>query len=125
MINRNAEKIISHFKPFYVMNLLLGAFGAAIIIAFSTYFIAPQKKQKKIVTIHITKIVSHFVQNEVNKNVSKEVLEQEVKAYALALEEKLKVFAQAHHLIVLPKEAVIAGIPDYTEVLLNEFNQKQ
>ena len=70
------------------MSLLLGAFGAAIIIAFSTYFIAP--KQKKIVTIHITKIIGHFVQNEVNKNVSKEVLEQEVKAYALNLEAKVK-----------------------------------
>lgn len=116
------EKLKTIFMKEYITHFLAGALGAALILAIYQTFISIPPK---FVTIHLTKLMDEYVKSEVEKKRSKEELSQDVKNYAQQLERALHHFAQTKHLILIPKEAAIAGIPDETEWFLHEFHENK
>lgn len=71
-------------------------------------------------TVNITGIINHFINQESNKNLSPDVLKQEVSEFGNKLEVTLRQLAKEKHITLFPSEAVIAGSQDYTDVV----NQK-
>ncbi len=70
-----------------------------------------------IATVDVMAITTQFIQEEANKNHSKQEKEIAIKAFSHQLEAALQTLSQSKNLILLPKEAVIKGGKDYTVAL--------
>jgi hypothetical protein len=103
---------------FYASSFLFGMLGALVIVIFMNFYISPVPS---IGTVNITSLVDSFIKQESQKNVSPDVLKQEVKSFGMMLEKELKKFSKKNHLVLLPVEAVIAGSHDYTNVIRNKM----
>lgn len=68
-------------------------------------------------TVNITGIINHFIKQESNKNLSPDVLKQEVSEFGNKLEVTLRQLAKEKHITLFPSEAVIAGSQDYTDAV--------
>lgn len=93
---------------------LSGMLGALIVL-FIMEWVTPE--QKMLATVDITRLTQNFIKKEQEKNISQEIIKQEAILFGTQLEKSLKLFAEKHHLILLPREAVMAGSQDYTSVI--------
>lgn len=96
---------------FYGMSALFGMLGALTMTLMVQFFI---KDEPNIATVNITGLVDRFIKQEADKNLSPEVLKNEVKQYGMNLNKELQRLAKEKHLVLMPSEAVIAGSHDYT-----------
>lgn len=100
-------------------SFLFGMLGAMTMLIIAHYISQPPSN---IVTVNITGIVDQFIKYESKKNLSPDVLKDEVKAFGNQLEIHLRRYAHQNHLVILPSEAVIAGSPDHTRIIMNSIN---
>lgn len=100
-------------------SFLSGILGALMVFIIMNVFTAPKIS---IGTINITGLIDQFIKQEGQKNVSPEVLQQEVKTFGMKLEKELKAFSKQNHLILLPSEAVVSGSEDYTMIIKHKMN---
>lgn len=107
---------------FYASSFLFGMLGALIIFMFMNFYISPTPS---IGTVNITSLVDRFIKQESQKNLSPDVLKQEVKTFGMTLEKALQIFSKQNHLVLLPAEAVIAGSHDYTALIRQRLMTKQ
>ena len=91
--------------------LLIGMLGATIVLLFFHVVEPP----RQIVTVDVTGLINHFVKQEAGAKLPVEQLRKQVNAFGQALDTTLKTLARDHQLILLPKEAVIAGAKDITQ----------
>ena len=120
-INLMITKWLSGFNFNHAYAFLFGLLGAMVII-FLTHMMAP--KERQIATVNITQIIKQFTQAEAKKMMTDETLKRETKAFGRHLEETLKKFAETHHLILVPTEAVIAGCEDVTRLITLKLMEK-
>lgn len=112
------KHLIKLFNSQQLSSFLFGTLGA-IIIAILTHFV---DRPKTIATVNITKIVNAFINQERQKNLSKEMLKKETQHFGVQLEFALRKLAEKNNEILLPKEAVIAGSIDETDALYELLN---
>ncbi|MFA6302188.1 MAG: TrbI F-type domain-containing protein [Legionella sp.] len=74
-------------------------------------------RQPAIATVDIVSITSEFIKNEAQKNHSKTEKEFAIKTFSHRLEQALNDLSRSKELVLVPREAVIKGGPDYTSVL--------
>lgn len=96
-----------------------GLLGACLI--FGVYHSFGQQKMQKIATVDISGIIGEFAQHEALQNFPPEKVRADIIHFGRSIEMGIKRFAKSHHVILLPKEAVIAGAVDYTNVFRNEM----
>ena len=102
-------------------SFLFGMLGAMATLIIVHYISQPPSN---IVTVNITGIVEQFIKDESKKNLSPDVLKDEVKEFGNKLEITLRKYAHQNHLVLLPNEAVIAGSQDHTAIIINSINHK-
>ena len=98
---------LQHFS----LQLLLGMLGADLLLML-LHVISPPSKP--IVTVDVATIIQRFVKAEADTKLPPEQLKAHVNTFGKALDETLKTTASDGKLVLLPKEAVIAGAKDIT-----------
>jgi conjugal transfer pilus assembly protein TraW len=91
--------------------MMLSALMGTTISLVLTRVILPSSS---IATVDMTGLMYRFVKSEASGSVSLTEKRVEVRAFSQQLETVLKVIAQEKHVILVPKEAVIAGSQDMT-----------
>jgi hypothetical protein len=76
-------------------------------------------KRPEIATVDILAITSQFIKKEAQKNHSNPERELAIKDFSHRLEEALSELSRSKSLILVPREAVIKGSPDYTNILMD------
>lgn len=76
--------------------------------------------QDKIVTIDVSPILSSFIEGQKNTRLSSDEIDESTLKFAERLEKVIKNKAKEQGLIIVPKQAVIAGSRDYTKVIQDE-----
>lgn len=102
------------------LTVLLGMLGALIVLLAVECF---TPSHQKIATVDITGLTQQFIEDSHAKNLSKDELKNETVIFGKTLEKTIKQFAYQHNLIIVPKEAVMAGGQDYTRdisILIDE-----
>ena len=94
----------------FISPLLAGMLGAALLLLFF-HLIAPVKP---IVTVDVNYVIRHFIQTQSQQRLSKSHLQQRTQRFSQTLAYALQQFTHDRHVILLPKEAVIAGAQDVT-----------
>ena len=93
---------------------LMGMLGALLVVLIMQCVLP---RQKTIATIDITNITRQFIKDEQSKNLPLETIKSESGIFAKNLEKSLKVFSIKNNLILVPKEAVLAGTEDDTRYI--------
>jgi len=93
---------------------LFGMLGALVVLTLVHFFMLPRITFAK---VNVTAIVDQFIQQESAKHLSEIDLKSEVQWFGKQLEKNLQQIAKKNHLVLLPSEAVIAGVSDYTAVI--------
>ena len=93
-----------------LLSVLMGMCGAAIVLLLFHVLEPPQR----VATVDVTGIITRFVKKEANSPLSKSEIEKKVNVFGQTLDNTLKTMARNQQLILLPKEAVIAGTQDVT-----------
>lgn len=105
----------------HAYTFLFGMLGAMFVFGLiNKVHTAP----KPIATVNITRIINQFTQAEAKKEISDDLLKQEIKSFGKQLEKTLQIFSEKNHLVLVPSEAVIAGCDDYTSVVMQEMMKK-
>jgi hypothetical protein len=95
--------------------LLMGMLGALIILVIVDF--AKPFEPPRIATVDITGIANRFVAQEAKQNLPANILKQRVNAFGQALESSVDLVAKQKKLVLMPKEAVMAGAKDITGVV--------
>ncbi|MCE3237361.1 MAG: putative pilus extension/retraction protein trbI [Gammaproteobacteria bacterium] len=103
-----------------VYAFLFGMLGALIILTTIHFFVPPFPTFAK---VNVTAIVDQFIKEEAVKNLSDMARKEEVQLFGKKLETNLQHIAKTHHLVLLPSEAVIAGVPDYTPAIRKKLKR--
>lgn len=98
-------------KGIHFLTSLLGALLVVVIFEWTA------SHPKEMATVDITAITSNFTSEIKLQKLSEEELKNKITAFGINLEKEIKKLSEDNHLILMPKEAVIAGTPDYTEYL--------
>ncbi len=96
-------KLLDFTTQFFIS--MLGA--AALFILF--HLIEPSKP---VVTVDVTSIINRFIKSEVTVKLPAEQKQRQVQLFGTLLENTLHNFANNKQVILLPREAVIAGAKD-------------
>lgn len=72
-------------------------------------------KPKEIATVDITGLTKSYVEELQAKKLSQEEVKRLIVRYATELESAIQTFANENQLVLMPKEAIIAGSQDYTD----------
>lgn len=103
-----------------IYQLLIGMLGASLLMLVF-HFIEPSKR---IVTVDVTGLINHFVKLESKKKTSSDQLKIQVQIFANTLEKTLHELSDKQHMIIFPKEAIISGAVDFSEIVAERINIK-
>lgn len=115
--SRHTQKIMQSLLA-YAWGVL-GALTVFVVVHMST------PKPPVIATVNITDIFDRYIKQQTTLKHSSTVMTQDMKAFAKKMEINMKALSQKKHLILLPKEAVIAGAHDYTHIIMQSMNERQ
>ncbi|KTC73161.1 TrbI F-type domain-containing protein [Legionella bozemanae] len=76
-------------------------------------------RRPEIASVDILAITSQFIKKEAQKNHSSLEKNLVIKEFSHRLEQALNDLSRSKSLILVPREAVIKGSPDYTNVLMD------
>jgi hypothetical protein len=122
---KKTKKIKNYFSMMkdehvqYVYSLLFGMLGSLIILMIFMFF---QKPSLNVGTVNITGLVDRFIKEEAKKNLSPDLMRNEVKEFGEKMEFVLSNYSKQKNIIFFPSEAVIAGSHDYTSTIINTIN---
>ncbi len=100
------------FKAIYTTVIV--AFVISLITN-SCFYLASSRHE--IATVDVLTITSSFIKEEAQKNHNAAEKEVAIKAFSHNLEGALQRLTTSKNLVLLPREAVIKGSPDYTDTL--------
>ena len=108
-ISKILSKGNSLFSINHAYSFLFGMLGSMIIFTIF-YLYAP--KPQKIGFVNVTTIVKDFIKKESTQNKSQDDIAKKQK-FGVTLEKTLKQFSSENNLVLMPSEAVFAGIRLY------------
>lgn len=127
-INKFYSNII---KPIKIKDIFTGCYIFATLYVYLIVFLvmhppAGLKKilmdmSRQVVTVDINNIISEFIDISKTKNLNEAELVILVDKFSNKLSADLKSKAIKENLIIVPKQAVIAGGKDYTQEIKNEI----
>jgi hypothetical protein len=94
---------------------VMGMLGALVVLMIVNF--VPPFEKPRIATVDITGIANRFVTQEAKQNLPADILKKRVNAFGQALEKSVNQVAKQNSLILVPKEAVMAGAKDVTELV--------
>lgn len=101
------------FKPTHITVFI--AIASSLVMN-TIFYIATQPPV--IATVDVVSITSQFIKEEARKNRSNHEKEVAIRAFSHHLETALYALSKSKSLVLLPREAVIKGSPDYTTTLM-------
>jgi hypothetical protein len=115
----------ANFIKEYLLNkgisLLISIIVALLVVVM---FELLANRPKEIATIDITTITQNFIEQLKSQKLSHEELKDQITSFGTQLQEVIQKFADDNQIIVLPKEAVIAGTQDYTPYILTNLKER-
>lgn len=96
----------------------IGGLMAAVLICVIYHSIGRQT----VATVNITGLINEFVQHESAEHYAPQKVKTDVRHFGRSLERDISQFSKKHHVILFPKEAVLAGAADYTGVFRKEMS---
>lgn len=109
------QNIMHSWRWFLVISLI-----GVVVIQFA-YFYRPQAA---IATVNITGMVSSFVKETAQQNLSMEEKQQKVNKFGQSMQRVMEDMAKRKHIVIMPNEAVIAGSPDLTEEVMAQIKKE-
>jgi hypothetical protein len=100
--------------------LLFGMLGALIIQIIFSFM---PFKVPMIATVNITGLEDSFIKETSKQALSPNEMKQKVTVFAKSLNQNVTELAKEKHLVLLPREAVIAGSHDLTPEVANRIKQ--
>ena len=92
---------------------VFGALGACTVFLFRAYFFPIVT----IGTVNVTSLVDQFIQQEAKQNISPVQLKEHIHTFSQQLEEAVQFISDKKHVVLVPREAVLAGSKDYTALV--------
>ena len=92
----------------FITQLLTGMLGAALLFILF-HLIEPSQP---IATVDVTGMINRFIKSEVAAKLPAEQMQKQVQLFGNTLENTLHTIVREQQVILLPKEAVIAGAKD-------------
>ena len=102
------------FKTTYLTACI--AIVSSLVVNGIFYYVT---KPPIIATVDVLSVTSQFIKEEARKNRSNHEKEVAIRAFSHHLETALKELSKSKSLVLLPREAVIKGSPDYTTTLMS------
>lgn len=96
------------------MQFLTSLLGALLIVVIFEW---TANHPRELATVDITALTSNFTNEIKLQKLSEEELKNKITSFGVNLEKEIQKLSEDNQLILLPKEAVISGAPDYTEYL--------
>ena len=75
-------------------------------------------RPSRIVAVDITAITQSYVETLATKNLNASQSEMAIKSFADNLQISLNQYSKKHHVVIVPRQAIIAGAPDETASIL-------
>lgn len=101
-----------------MLQCLLGMLGAIVIHCLYA------KSNSQIATVDITEIVKSFESDVLKQKIPDDVLTQKITTFGKSLNTALLTYADKKHIILVPKEVVIAGSIDRTDDIKSIINKR-
>ena len=90
-----------------------GMLSALVMLCLFHFFMPSQK----IGTVNVTGMLDQYIKESAKKTMSSDELKRNVHLFGQTLEETLQAISKKEQVLLLPREAVIAGSVDYTSVV--------
>ena len=103
-------------EPMFNLRYFFRQLGISVLGASLVWFVFPIlfPPQKQIAVVDVNRLIAHFVQAETKQALPLDQLKKHSVAFGQTLESVMQTIAKRQHVILLPKEAVIAGAKDIT-----------
>lgn len=101
-----------------LFQFLMGMFGAAVLMLFFHVLEPP----RSIATVDVSGMINRFVKTTTDAKLPPDQLQKRVNAFGHALDSTLKKMVRERQLVLLPKEAVIAGAKDISRDVEAKIN---
>ncbi len=118
-MNQNENRNHYTRMEIYVVGLISTLIS--ILIGFSMNHYLPVNIQ--LATVDITSIIHQFVKVESKKSIPLEQQQEQIRAFSSQLESTLKTVSEEKHVVLTPKEAVIAGGVDLTPEVMKRLEE--
>lgn len=113
-------KIFEKYKT-HIQQIILVMCGAIIVIVAAFFVFPPQR----IATVDLTGIVHRFTTDEVKQHLNPIELKERMKKFGSQLESVLADICKSHHVVLVPRQAVIGGARDYTNEVLQRLHENR
>ena len=101
-------------------SLYAAMFIASVCVIFA-YFNRPTSS---IATVNVTGLVSSFVKETSKQNLTMEQKQKKIDQFGQSMQHVLDDIAKRNHVIIMMSEAVIAGAPDLTQVVMTSIKKE-
>ena len=105
--------------PFY--HLIVGMLGALIILLLKAWIIPAQPR---IATVDLTGIVHEYTLSIAKNTKSLSQMQSTMQLFSQSMGRALQSVAKEHHVVLVPRQAVVSGAVDYTDVIVNRVKQQ-
>jgi len=95
--------------------------GLIISIAFNT--LNTYLHQQNIGTLHVDKIIQHHIAVYGQKPLSPEQRVAVSKAFTRLLDKSIRIISEQNHVILMPHNAIISEVPDYTNMVTTYIDE--
>ena len=102
---------------------ILSGFMAGLAAAVVICVLYHTHGRQTVATVNVTGLINEFVQYESAQKLPPKKIRADVRQFGCTLEKNINQFAKKHRVILLPKEAVVAGAMDYTGLLRKEMKK--
>lgn len=113
------KNILSKESIYIVLSqIIFGILGALLV------HVMLHRNSPIVATVNITGLEDSFIRETSSQTLSPNDAKQKVALFAMQLDQSVKKLAQEKNMILVPKEAVIAGSIDVTQSVANDIKKR-
>ncbi len=101
-----------------ILLFIAGTISISMILAFYFHLVV----YPRIGTVNITGLIDQFIKEESKKNVSSVLLKDHIRLFSQQLETTIQSISKQKQVVLVPREAVLAGSKDYTALVETHLN---
>lgn len=87
------------------------------LLTIAAYHFQFARDTPKIITVDINQLIDEKIQTLTSNGQDESTNKSAIQAFGRTLEANIKQISKENHLIILPAQAVIAGVPDHTDII--------
>ncbi|MBP9777569.1 MAG: TrbI F-type domain-containing protein [Rickettsiaceae bacterium] len=115
-INKNIKELYT--KKYFFITIISVGLVLSVVLPQSNVF---TKKHPAVVSVDIRDILNTFISNTQKKNLNSEQVNHDVEEFSNKLSQYIKDKAEQENIIIVTKQAVLAGAKDYTPKIKQEL----